>query len=167
LAVTTFLFGVLGVTIHTLFQAQRTTRTGIDARRTMARLSLQYREDAHAAVSVADDSPAAGASENQQTLVLGEGQLVRYKVKPDTNEMERTVLRDGAEVARQTFRLPRGTAVRFESTLDTPPRIMKLSVSRPVGDDAVDSRKLTTIDAALGLHTPRGGMSSDNAREEE
>jgi hypothetical protein len=165
--VTSFLFGVLGVTTHTLFRAQRSTRAEVDFRRTLSGLSVQLREDAHAAIILEAESPTTAKGTAQRTFILADARRVRYRVDPQAPAIERTRLEDGVEVGRQTYLLPLHATAGFGADDPQRPGIVTLTIARPLSRHAADGQQVVKIEAAVGLHRPPSRTSAGDGRESE
>ena len=81
-AVMTLLLAIVASVTHTMYRSQRSTRDDITSRRILTRLSLQLRDDVHAAGS-AEVDPAGGDETVRLTLEHSPQQTIEYIVHDD------------------------------------------------------------------------------------
>ena len=149
---------LVGGLLHTMFRADRVLRGQIVARASLARLALQFRDDAHAAdsagVAAIGGAAQRDATEEKSTLQfdLGDGRNVSYRA--ENGRVEREVRRGNKTLHRETYALSRDVAVRWLIDAADSPATATMLVDRL---DAVAMRHDTVgpsvrVDAALGLH---------------
>lgn len=137
------------VLLGLLFRADHVGQDALAEQLTNARLSRQFRADVHAAraVVVADDNPGA------LQLALDDGRRVTWLA--EASGVQRVVLRDDVEVARESFSLPAG-ATTFVHRGESGVVSLRRRGGRPVVVEhpaagvptAVD---VLTIEAAAGI----------------
>jgi prepilin-type N-terminal cleavage/methylation domain-containing protein len=145
----TFLLGLVAMVTHTLFRSQRSIRAEMLWRRSAARLSLKFREDAHAATKAELASADGSAGPPRVTLVLSPEQQVQYRTLAETPQIERVVIRGGAAVGRDTYRLPAGARTTLELAEQDAWTLLVLTVKS--GDRTRAARPALRIEAVVGL----------------
>ena|SRR5688572_2243455 len=95
-----------GQVLTALFRLQRQSLADIDQRRTLSALAMRLREDAHAA------SEARLVDAEKLQLVGSGGQITEYAV--EESQLHSRVLRGDVVERRESFRLPRTSALKLE-----------------------------------------------------
>jgi prepilin-type N-terminal cleavage/methylation domain-containing protein len=147
--VLTFLLGLAAMVTHTLFRAQRSIRAEMLWRRSAARLSLKFREDAHAAAEAELAAADNAAGPPRVTLVFSPDHQVQYRTRAETPQIERIVIRGGAAVGRDTYRLPDGARATLELGEQNARPLLVLTVNSDDGPQAV--RPALRFEALVGL----------------
>jgi prepilin-type N-terminal cleavage/methylation domain-containing protein len=155
--VMTFLLGLAAMVTHTLFRSQRSIRAEMLWRRSAARLSLKFREDAHAANQAKLTSADGAARPPRVTLVFSPEHRVEYRTLAETSQIERVVIRGGAAVGRDTYCLPNGARATLELGEQDARPLLVLTVKSGDGTPAV--RPALRIEALVGLS---GGPAAES-----
>lgn len=142
IAVGSAMLGVAVGVLHLLLRLERDGRQELRYRNTVARLSRQFRDDAHAAVDFQRAPPEAWQ------LTLPDDRVVRYECSAE--ELTRTELSGERPISREAYALGPAASVSIESIGDEAASLVRLKI---VPDDAPDAEpgvSETQIDAVLG-----------------
>lgn len=165
-AVLTLLLAIVASVTHTMYRAQRSTRHGVISRRILTRLSLQLRDDVHAARQ-AEVGPAEGVKRaDRLSLERAPQQTIEYISHSDVGEIERIVFEDETPVARDTFPLPHNSSAAFELAGGPELRIVVMRVTQLVDGDPDGGERTLQIQAALGLDAKHDGTRREGGAPE-
>jgi prepilin-type N-terminal cleavage/methylation domain-containing protein len=150
-AVLTLLLAIVASATHTMYRSQRSTRRDVTSRRILTRLSLQLRQDVHAARQ-AEVEPSDGDEQAARiTLERAPRQTIQYVFHGDRGEIERIVLAGESQAARDTFPLPPNSSATFKVVGEPTSHVVVLTIQQlVVGQPDAGERTLQT-QAALGL----------------
>lgn len=139
-----------GQVLTALFRLQRQALADIDQRRTLSALAMRLREDAHAA------KEARLIDEAKLELVGSSGQITEYAV--EGSQVDCRVLRGDVVERRETFRLPRTSALKLEidADPDADGRLVRIVVEPSGVTSRLEPATLpAVIEAAVGISAER------------
>ncbi|MEX2176068.1 MAG: hypothetical protein WD872_17030 [Pirellulaceae bacterium] len=154
------MLSIVSTTLVALFRTDRQIRRDLEQVTSLARLSDQFRADAHAATSCTT-GPAC-------TLQRADGRTVHYAFVPPA--ISREVRREQAVEHRDTFRLPDTAVVRFDMAEDVSPRqsgrLVRLTIAAAASSDKpyLTAVRPATIEAAIGLSPASSEASAGEAQ---
>ena len=151
-AVMTLLLAIVASVTHTMYRCQRSTRDDVTSRRILTRLSLQLRDDVHAALSAEVGPANDGGEAVRLTLEHSPQQTIQYVFHDDRGEMERVVLEDESQVARDTFPLQQNSSATFEVAGESTSGVIVMTIEQLVVGLPDAGKRTLQIQAALGLH---------------
>ena len=140
-----------GVLLHRMYRADKEARLAMENAATVARLSLQFRRDAHAAAEARllteADGKVAGMAFDEPA-----GQSIEFRWRG--SDVVRVVKQADKAVHRDSYRLPPGTKIQWQLETPTPPQtpVAVVEISRAalrgVKLDPIPGQR---IEAAVGL----------------
>jgi len=147
LTLVSMIISAVATCLHSMYRADRRTRESMAARSTLDRLSLQFRADAHGAV---DAEVKDQALEGTPTIAFScpTGETIEYRF--EGTRVQRIVRKDGQDVHRDAFRLPRRIRVEWQAPVEDEP-LVSMVVHYVSESDIDEATRQQRIDAAVGL----------------
>jgi prepilin-type N-terminal cleavage/methylation domain-containing protein len=164
--VLTILLAIVATVTHTMYRAQRSTRHDVTSRRILTRLSLQLRDDVHAARQAKVGPAEGGEQTDLLSLERGPQQTIQYVFHSDVGEIERTVRKGETRVARDTFPLHHDSSATFGLVGQPTPRIVVMKITQLVVGDPDGGERTLQIQAALGLDGKHDGTQRAGGEQE-
>jgi len=167
---TSIIIGTVSVLLHNVWQAESAARHhGADSQ-AVADLSRQFLRDVHASHIVADaqhepadaatDQSSHAATDQSRLLQLSGDRTVAYEA---TADRVARIERQGDRVARrETYRLPPGTTVAWESGEINHHPSMSLLINRPLdsAEREFSDRRTLRVDALVGFAAELSGSET-------
>jgi prepilin-type N-terminal cleavage/methylation domain-containing protein len=135
------IIGVSMLLLHTLLRTERDQTRSVRSSLTLSRLSRMFREDVHSSESI-EIINGTVETRDRLTMTSRRGNEISYSA--DEHVLERVEQAGGAEIHRDLFHLPPGSAYRFER--DTAPDIVRVAIE---------------IAAAIPDHFPEAARGKD------
>lgn len=149
------IISAVAVCMQGMYRADRRTREAIAGRTALARLSLRFRADAHAAVDVQVEAPAADKS---PSVVFSRpaGETIEYRF--EQHHVVRIVRKQENDLHRDAFRLARRAQVEWLTAGGGKP-FVSMVVHHMPESDVDEVMREQRIEAAVGL---RRSVTQDN-----
>jgi prepilin-type N-terminal cleavage/methylation domain-containing protein len=164
--VMTLLLAIAASVTHTMYRAQRSTRHDATSRRILTRLSIHLREDGHAARQAEVGPADGGGRRSRLTLAGGSQQTIQYIFHGDRGEIERTVLENKSQMARDTFPLPNNSSATFALIGQPASGVMVMKITQPAGGGPDGGERTLEIQAAIGLDRHYDGTHREGGAQE-
>ncbi|NLX97823.1 MAG: hypothetical protein GXY83_16795 [Rhodopirellula sp.] len=143
-------FTAVAVSLHQMYRSTRSVQDELSMELELGRFAIQFRADAHQALSVEmEDSVKTKTDSQTLSLVLPDERTVHYVLQP--RRIDRTVRRGAEARHRETYRLPRWFAPRWQLEPERPPAIVSLLLAPRPAVSGSPPVVAVRVDAAVGL----------------
>jgi type II secretory pathway pseudopilin PulG len=155
ITVCSVVMGASGILLHSMYRADKDTRLAIAADASVARFSLQFRRDAHAAREASRLTDAGGKT---MGIVFRAGGQPSIEYRWQGTDVVRTVKESDKTVHRDSFGFAPGSSIAWQLPSSDSP-LVAVRISRvPRRGVKMDSILQQRIEAVIGLtHQGRAG----------
>ncbi len=138
---------IAAVCLHGLYRVDRGAREDFERRRTMVRLSVQFRSDAH----LASEATVDAGSDETRAIVFTQPPDRTIEYRAESNGIKRIVHQSQQIVHQDVFRLPGVREIRLETDASTPKQaVIVICRKTPSSGDPTDGYQ-ERIAATVGL----------------